>query len=124
MLRKYSIHHKDESVDIAVAYLYYNEETGQYSLDITGVEGKDPMPAMISMAIEIGKYHFDDKLAKAYVREHVIPPDRAGIDYILKKLGFPYYDAIFFLDKFRGRSVMDDYLIDRVDGGNDYEDVC
>lgn len=124
MLRKYSIHHKDEGIDVAVAYLYYDEETRLYSLDITGIRGKDPMPAMIIVATELNKLHFDDKLARAYVREHVIPPDRAGIDYILKKLDFPYYDAIFFLDKFRGRSVMDDYLIDRVDGGNGYEDVC
>ena len=27
----------------------------------------------------------------------------------IKMLGFPYYDEIFFLDKFKGRSVMDDF---------------
>lgn len=40
-------------------------------------------------------YHVEDDIARLYVKEHVIPSDRAGIDYILKKLRFPYYDEIF-----------------------------
>lgn len=115
MLRKYSIHQEGKSIDEAVAYLYYDECTKKYSIDIVCRDKSIPMPAIIWFAVDIGKYHLDDDIARRYVREHVIPPDRAGIDYILKKLGFPYYDEIFFLDKFKGRSVMDNFLTERVE---------
>lgn len=115
MLRKYSIHKEGSPLEDAVAYLYYDEETRKYSIDIICKDKKKPMPALMWFALDINKYHLDDDVAKLFVREHIIPPDRAGMDYILKELGFPYYDEILFLDKFKGRSVMDDFLIERVE---------
>lgn len=115
MLRKYSIHDEKKGIEDAVAYLYYDEETKKYSLEVVEREIYPGLPAILICAIQLGKYYFDDEIARLYVKEHVIPPDRAGMDYILKELSFPYYDEIFFLDKFRGRSVMDEYLIDRVE---------
>lgn len=112
MLRKYLIHKEREE---PVAYLYYDEDTRLYSADILTINDKQDLPAMITLSIRVGKMHWDDKLARAYVKEHTIPNDRAGIDYILKELGFPYYDEIFFLDRFEGRSVMDDFLCTRVE---------
>ena len=111
MLRKYSIHKQDEN---PVAYLYYDEDTRLYSVDIITDDYKQELPAMINSSIRIGKMHWDDKIARIYVKEHVIPSDRAGINDILKLLGFPYYDEIFFLDKFEGRSVMDNFLCTRI----------
>lgn len=110
MLRKYSIHKDGED---PVAYLYYDEETRKYSVDIITTNDKQDLPAMITLSIRINKFHWGDDLARQYVKEHVIPSDRAGIDDILKMLGFPYYDEIFFLDKFKGRSVMDNFLCTR-----------
>lgn len=112
MLRKYSIHKENEE---PVAYLYYDEHTGMYSADILASNPNRELPAMITLSIRRGIAHWDDKLTRLYVKEHVIPSDRAGINDILKMPGFPYYDEIFFLDKFEGRSVMDDFLCTRVE---------
>lgn len=110
MLRKYSIHKEGFE---PVGYLYYNEETEKYSLDIVADMNTD-MPAILYLAAKIGRFHLDDDMARQYVKEHIIPPDCAGISDILAILKFPYYSEIFFLDKFRGKSVMDEFLIERV----------
>lgn len=114
MLRKYSIHEKYSDMKDAVAYLYYDESTRKYSMDIICKNLSVPMPAILYILASQGRYHVDDDIARLYVKEHVIPSDRAGIGYILKKLRFPYYDEIFFLDKFQGRSVMDEFICERV----------
>ena len=107
MLRKYSIHEEGSE---PVGYLYYDEGTRQYSVDIIKRESGDytGYPAILWESAKLGKFHLSHDLAYMYVREHVIPSDRAGIEDILKKLNFPYYDEIFFIDKFHGKNVMDD----------------
>ena len=112
MVRKYAVHLEGEE---PVGYLYYNEEEDSYRVEIRNDLPPDtPMPLYFTSMLWDNKYEMTGELAELYVKEYVIPPNRAGIDAILVKLGLPYYHPMFFIDLFRGRNVMDDFLMDRI----------
>lgn len=111
MLRKFSIHEEGKK---PVAFLYYDDHLEEYSIKIINRDLQVAMPAILYFCVKNKKYELNPKESMTFIREHIIPSDRAGMDYILKQCGFPYYKEIFFIEKFRGRNVMDDFLIDEI----------
>lgn len=112
MLRKYSIHEEGRP---CVGYLYYDEDTEKYALEAIPEMKNDSLPAFLICMFEAGRLRLEGYIAKRFVQERVVPPNRQGIGFILKAAGFDYYDEILFIDKFRGRCDKDDFLIDRIE---------
>ena len=111
MLKKYAIHEEGKP---AIGYLYYNTETEQFKLVPEKGADKHDMPAFMYFMIEYGHEYVEGELALCFVRERLVPPERANIAQILADLGLPYYDEVLLLEAMRGRCVMDEFLIDLV----------
>lgn len=113
MVRKYSIHEPDSNEPIG--FLYYNEETKEYKVECCFDAPKYSGPAELILMRQMNMQYLSKELSLGFVRERVVPSGRQNIDEILHDLEIPYYDEIFFIDKLRGRCVMDNCLIDRIE---------
>lgn len=112
MLKKYAIHEENEP---PVGYLYYDTETDLFELEVLEDINLYEMPAFMYFMRQYNKLRVKDDLARAFVKERLIPPERQNIAQILADLRLPYYDEVLMLEVMRGRCVMDEFLIDLIE---------
>ncbi len=111
-IRKYGIHEEGKPY---VGYLYYHEEDRTYELEALPNAIEMIGPIALCEMVRLGKIRVGHDVAYCWVRERVVPPTRQNINDILKEAGFPYYDEILFIDKWRGHCGMDNFLLDRIE---------
>ena len=110
MLKKFLIHKEGKA---PVGELLYNMENKEFQLNVYSHIDKNStdVPAFIYFMMKDEMYTADHELAICFVRERLVPPDRANIAQILADLELPYYDEYLMLKCLNGRCVMDEFLV-------------
>lgn len=96
------------------AVLSYDEEKDLYHISIPLSVDPDNLPAIPGILARKGIREIDDKWARRFVKERVVPPDRQNIGMILRELGMGYYSEFPLLVYTSGRCAMDDFFIEEI----------
>ncbi len=116
MLRKFAI--KDESYESweDFAILTYEEDTDQYAIEIPESVDPDRLPAIPGMLARNGIRSIDDRFARQFVKERVVPPERQNIGQIMRQVGMGYYSEFPLLVYCSGRCCMDEFWLEEITG--------
>ncbi|MCI8428679.1 MAG: hypothetical protein HFI16_00270 [Lachnospiraceae bacterium] len=98
-----------------VGYLYYDEQSREYEIEIPETVKSYEAPLIISYFIEKNQYRIGKKWSYRWVCQRVIPPERQNIGQILKANHMTEYDEFKFLVKNEGRCCQDECYIIKVD---------
>ena len=98
-----------------VGYLYYEEQSREYEIEIPETVKSYEAPLIISDFIEKNQYRIGKKWSYRWVCQRVIPPERQNIGQILKAKHMTEYDEFKFLVKNEGRCCQDECYIVKVD---------
>lgn len=96
------------------AVLSYDEEKDLYHISIPLSVDPDNLPAIPGILARKGIREIDDKWARRFVKERVVPPDRQNIGMILRELGMGYYSEFPLLVYTSGRCAMDEFFIEEI----------
>ena len=98
------------------AVLSYDEDTDQYHISIPESVNPDDLPAIPGILARKGIREIDDKWARRFVKERVVPPERQNIGMILREVGIGYYSEFPLLVYTGGRCSMDEFFIEEIPG--------
>ncbi len=96
------------------AILSYDEDTDQYHISIPPSVNPDNLPAIPGILARKGIREIEDKWARRFVKERVVPPDRQNIGMILREVGMSYYSEFPLLVYTDGRCAMDDFFLEEI----------
>ncbi|MBQ9984271.1 MAG: hypothetical protein IJP29_06740 [Lachnospiraceae bacterium] len=96
------------------AILSYDEEKAQYSISIPESVNPNDLPAILGILARKGILEIEDKWARRFVKERVVPSDRQNIGAILREVGIGYYDEFPLLVYTSGRCCMDDFYLEEI----------
>ncbi len=96
------------------AVLSYDEDNDLYHISIPLSADPDNLPTIPGILARKGIREIDDKWARRFVRERVVPPDRQNIGMILRELGMGYYSEFPLLVYTSGRCSMDEFFIEEI----------
>lgn len=109
-MRKFVIRN-DWTGEKDVAYLYYDETSKEYEIEVPETTESWEAPMLIAEFIKKGRRKIDKKWSFRWVQERVTPPNRQNIGQILKANHMKEYDEFSFLVKSAGRTCQDDCYI-------------
>ncbi|MDE6052275.1 MAG: hypothetical protein K2G55_00635 [Lachnospiraceae bacterium] len=115
-MRKFLI--KDDNVISETneyASLSYDEDMDEYHVSIPSSVNPDDLPAILGLLARKGIREIEDKWARRFVRERVVPPDRQNIGMILRDAGMGYYSEFLLLVYTSGRCAMDEFYIEEIE---------
>lgn len=115
-LRKFLI--KEENVESPTgeyAILSYDEENDIYGIFVPESVNPDDLPAIPACLVSKGIREIEDKWARRFVKERVVPPDRQNIGMILRDVGMQYYDEFPLLVYTSGRCCMDEFYLEEIE---------
>jgi len=112
MLKRFSIHERDKE---PVGYFEYDTEVDKCRIIIRKDKKPSEMPAYLLLLAKQGRYEADDYIARKFISERMVPPERQNIGMILKNLGLKYYDPIRILEIDKGICCMDNFLVELID---------
>lgn len=111
-MRRFAIKNK-YCDDKTVAYLLYDEISGDYQIEIPDDTESVEAPMIIADFIEKGQRKIGKEWSLRWVRQRVIPPQRQNIGQILRENNMEYYDEFPLLLNNQGRSCHDEcYLVE------------
>lgn len=115
MLRIFEI--RNDSLEPAEEYatLTYDEETEKYAVYIPESIDCNDLPAILSLLVKQGIREIDDKWARRFVTERVVPPDRQNIGTIMRQLHMKKYSEFPILEYTSGRCCMDDFYLKEIE---------
>lgn len=96
------------------AVLSYDEDKDRYHISIPQSVNPDELPAIPGILARKGIREIDDKWARRFVEERVVPPDRQNIGMILREAGMGYYSEFLLLVYTGGRCCMDEFYIEEI----------
>ena len=111
MLRTFEIINDDFEPSNEHAILTYDEEHDQYAVHIPESVDSNALPAILSLLAKQGLREIDDKWARRFVKERVVPPDRQNIGMIMRQLHMKKYSEFPILEYTGGRCCMDDFYV-------------
>lgn len=114
MLRNFKIMNDSIKTDGEHAILTYDEETEKYSIHIPQEVPCNDLPAILSLLAKQGIREIDDKWARRFVKERVVPPDRQNIGMIMRELHMKKYSEFPILEFTCGRCCMDDFYLEEI----------
>lgn len=100
-----------------IAFLYYNEETKDFEIEIPETTKSNEAPLIIAAFIGKGQRRIGKEWSLRFVQQRITPPNRQNIGQILKVNNMKEYDEFQFLMKCEGRCCQDDCYIVEVDAG-------
>lgn len=100
--------------DKIVGYLYYDERTQTYEIEIPDTVKSVEAPLILASFIEQGQLHIGNEWSLRWVQERVIPSERQNIGAILKKCGMKFYSEFPLLLQNQGRSCQDECYIEQI----------
>ena len=115
MLRTFEIRNDEIENSDAYALLTYDEDTDQYAVHIPETVDSDNLPAILSLLAKQGNRELDDKWARRFVKERVVPPDRQNIGMIMRQLHMKEYREFPILEYTSGRCCMDDFYLKEIE---------
>lgn len=96
------------------AVLSYDEEKDVYHVSIPASVNPDNLPAILGILARKGVREIEDRWARQFVKERVVPPDRQNIGMILRDAGLGYYSEFALLVYTSGRCAMDEFFIEEI----------
>lgn len=111
MLRTFEIRNDALETSTEYAVLTYDDETDQYAVHIPETVGVNDLPAILSLLAKQGRRELNDKWARRFVKERVVPPDRQNIGMIMRQLNMKMYSEFPILEYTSGRCCMDDFYL-------------
>lgn len=108
MLKKFLIHKEGGP---PVGDLVYDTDKDKFTLTAYPDPPPNTIPVVMEIMLERNMPVVKGELALCFVRERLVPPERANIAQILADLRLPYYDEVLLLEAMHGRCVMDDCLV-------------
>lgn len=96
------------------AILSYDEDDDKYTITIPDSVNPDDLPAIPGILAREGIREIEDKWARRFVKERVVPPDRQNIGMILREVGMDYYREFPLLIYTSGRCCMDDFYLEEI----------
>lgn len=96
------------------AVLSYDEDKDIYGVEIPRTIDPNHLPAILGILARKGIYSVEDKWARRFVKERVIPPDRQNIGMILRDVGIGYYAEFPLLEYTSGRCCMDEFYLEEI----------
>ena len=103
--------------DKTVGYLYYDENTQAYDIEIPEDVKSSEAPMILADFIQKGERKIGEKWSLRWVQERVIPSQRQNIGQILKINGMEFYNEFAFLVMNQGRSCQDECYIEQIYDG-------
>lgn len=97
------------------ACLSYDEDQDEYHVSIPASVNPDDLPAILGILARKGIREVEDKWARRFVKERVVPPDRQNIGMILREAGMGYYSEFLLLVYTSGRCAMDEFYIEEIE---------
>ena len=94
-----------------VAAMHYDDNTGQFRIDIDKAADVSKLPISLKVHAEQGRFELDEAFSMDWVRARVCPPSRHNISTILQEIGLEEYDEFGIIMYTQGRSLMDDLYI-------------
>ena len=76
-----------DSSEKEYAVLSYDEEKDVYHVSIPASVNPDNLPAILGILARKGIREIEDRWARQFVKERVVPPDRQNIGMILRDAG-------------------------------------
>lgn len=115
MLRIFEI--RNDFLEPAEEYatLTYDEATEKYAVHIPESIDCNDLPAILSLLVKQGIREIDDKWARRFVTERVVPPDRQNIGTIMRQLHMKKYSEFPILEYTSGRCCMDDFYLKEIE---------
>ncbi len=104
--------------DKTVGYLYYEEETQTYKIEIPDDVKSFEAPLILSDFIQKGERKIGNEWSLRWVQGRVVPPERQNIGQILKNNGMKFYSEFPLLVKSQGRCCQDECYIEQVSDYN------
>ncbi|MCM1160796.1 MAG: hypothetical protein NC412_06190 [Roseburia sp.] len=114
MLRTFRILNDSLEPSYEHAILTYDEESEQYAVHIPDSIDCNELPAILSLLAKQGIRELDDKWARRFVSERVVPADRQNIGMIMRELHMKKYSEFPILEYTSGRCCMDDFYLQEV----------
>lgn len=108
MLEVFYVHRVNKE---PIAELYYDTDSKTFELKLLPTATFGNVTGFIHHMLLNNRNSVDGELALAFVKERLVPPNRAGIAETLSNLNLPYYDEYLLLRAMKGRCVMDDFLV-------------
>ncbi|MDE5778450.1 MAG: hypothetical protein K2I10_08125 [Lachnospiraceae bacterium] len=96
------------------AVLSYDEDYDKYTITIPDSINPDDLPAIPGILAREGIREIEDKWARRFVKERVVPSDRQNIGMILREVGMDYYSEFPLLIYTSGRCCMDDFYLEEI----------
>ena len=96
------------------AILTYDEDSEQYAVHIPESIDCNDLPAILSLLAKQGIRELDDKWARRFVEERVVPSDRQNIGTIMRQLHKKKYSEFPILEYTSGRCCMDDFYLQEI----------
>lgn len=100
--------------DKIVGYLYYDNNTETYEIEIPDDVKSSQAPLILANFIQKGKRKIGNEWSLRWVQERVIPQERQNIGQILKNNGMEYYSEFPLLLQNQGRSCQDECYIEQI----------
>lgn len=97
--------------DAAIAYLFYFEKSGVYSIELSGELSAREAPIFFDSFIERGVYTVDQHFSRRWVESRIVPRDRQNLGMILRENGLNEYDPFRLLMLAEGRCSQDDCAV-------------
>lgn len=114
MLRTFQIINDSLEPSEEHAILTYDEESEQYAVHIPDAVDYKDLPAILSLLAKQGIRELDDKWARRFVKERVVPPERQNIGMIMRQLNMKKYSEFPILEYTSGRCCMDDFYVKEI----------
>lgn len=96
---------------VSCGRLRYNDESDQFSIEISEDVAVADLPMMFAAFAKRGEFHLDDKWARRWVQDRIVPPGRQNLGEILRAHGLTAYNEFALLESSRGFSANDDFIL-------------
>lgn len=97
--------------DASIAYLFYFEKSGVYSIELNGELSAAEAPIFFDSFVERGIYTVDQYFSRRWVESRIVPRDRQNLGMILRENGLREYDPFRLLMIAEGRCSQDDCAV-------------
>ncbi|MDE6220400.1 MAG: hypothetical protein K2G51_08255 [Lachnospiraceae bacterium] len=90
---------------------FYDEDQDAYHVSIPASVNPDDLPAILGILARKGIREIEDKWARRFVKERIVPPDCQNIGMILREAGMGCYSEFLLLVYTGGRCAMDEFYV-------------
>lgn len=108
-MRDYAVKNKENKL---VSILHYNEENGEFHIDIPENISEEEAPFFMSLFLKKGIRHIDSDWSLRWVQSRVVPSSRQNIGQILRANGLERYGEYALLIRNHGLCCQDDCYLE------------